>query len=84
MCVDVGPYGQPPMYVQTVGSTWGGLKYWIATYWRGSCEVLLSWGILKCGDPFGDTGVERTSDKPLYLRRYVYEIVVIYYGGRLS
>ena len=21
MCVDVGPYGQPPMYVQTVGST---------------------------------------------------------------
>ena len=21
ICVDVGPYGQPPMYVQTVGST---------------------------------------------------------------
>ena len=21
MCVNVGPYGQPPMYVQTVGST---------------------------------------------------------------
>ena len=21
MCVDVGPYGQPPMYVQIVGST---------------------------------------------------------------
>ncbi len=23
---------------------------------RVECEVLLSWGILKCGDPFGDTG----------------------------